>query len=220
MFYIDIWRVGLDGVLQEGQYEEFYSILDDEERERCDGFVNYDLAKRFLISHFYLRKILSYYCNDISSQDWKFIYNSYGRPEISLDHGLSLTFNMTHNKHDAYYIVTPGYICGIDVEEITDIDMDKSLMDMIFSDDEQKRLNELPLSLKKYAFFHYWTLKEAHFKALGVGFSGGLEGVEFVLKEEDIKSQRVIGLKKKGGRFYWTKYLADRKQILSVALFV
>jgi len=218
---IDIWHIKFDVSLSSSKYQSFYSLLDDNEKKRCDNFFNLELSVIFLTAHAYLRKILSYYSNNVVPQDWKFCYGAYGRPELAGEHNLPLRFNLTHTKQDAYYIVTNHYDCGIDLEEVRqdNFNLDKDIKNLVLAQKEQSQLQQLPLDLQQRAFFHYWTLKEAHIKALGTGFSTAPDQIEFILSERIIKSNQLCYFKTGQTKHYWTRYLARTQQILSFALF-
>jgi 4'-phosphopantetheinyl transferase len=102
----------------------------------------------------------------------RFGSNAYGKPFLAFSSlSPTLHFNLSHSAGLALYAFSYARQVGIDVEyKRADIDYD-SLAKVSFSPNEQALLYSLPDNLKRNAFFHCWTRKEAYIKARGKGFS-------------------------------------------------
>src|SRR5690606_9621686 len=108
MHHLDIWHIKLEKQLSSAEHQKLYTLLDNNEKKRCDNFANSELSTQFLLSHAYLRRILSHYDAAVPPYDWQFAYNAFGRPEIANQkpqNHLNLRFNLTHTENDAYVIV-------------------------------------------------------------------------------------------------------------------
>jgi len=79
-------------------------------------------------------------------------------------------FNLSHSEGLVVFAVARAREVGIDVEYIRrDFPVD-GVADRIFSATEREALASLGTERKLHAFFTSWTLKEAYFKGLGVGW--------------------------------------------------
>ncbi len=103
----------------------------------------------------------------------RFTYSNYGKPLVANeDNGNDLRFNLTHSHGLALLAVTRGRDIGIDVEYLRDMERDGELLaERFFSPRETAALRSLPPELRREAFFHCWTRKEAYIKANGKGLS-------------------------------------------------
>ena len=79
------------------------SVLSEEERIKAESFVNEDDREKYLLSHIYLRKILTFYRPHIDEGTWLFENNTYGKPEITAHQKNDLTLatdSCTHGYVD------------------------------------------------------------------------------------------------------------------------
>ena len=67
---------------------------------------------------------------------------------------------------------------GVDIEYISDNLEFMGIAESNFSSSEFSALLNISDSMRKEAFFHYWTCKEAYIKAIGLGLSCPMEKIE------------------------------------------
>ena len=174
---LEIWHKKLN------QDEDFsLENLSLGERKKAKSFVNDIDKKNYIASHLFLRDILSHYFTHISPKEWTFEFNDYGKPSISSTHNINFHFNLSHSKSHVYVICSSTLECGIDVEDIKDIEIKDELLNIFMSKEEQgefansKNKNEL--------FFKYWTLKESFVKQRAKGISMDMRDIVFKRLEE------------------------------------
>ncbi|WP_412059137.1 4'-phosphopantetheinyl transferase family protein [Bartonella sp. DGB2] len=97
------------------------NLLSPYERERFMKFKTSAHQQEYLVGRTLLRTILSQ-LGPLAKQEWQFVRNAYGRPEIAAEQQWAipgLNFNISHS--DALIVLAIGYyVCiGIDVEAIT-----------------------------------------------------------------------------------------------------
>jgi 4'-phosphopantetheinyl transferase len=78
--------------------------------------------------------------------------------------------------------VTLGREIGVDLEHIRDNLEGEQLAERFFSPREVAALRALPPELRREAFFHCWTRKEAYIKANGKGLSLPLDQFDVTLR--------------------------------------
>jgi 4'-phosphopantetheinyl transferase len=150
--------------------DQYYGLLDAEERRRHSQF-RFDADRHtFLVSHALVRVALSRHA-DISPEVWRFRKNEYGRPEIDNRGELPrLRFNLSHSRGLVGCVISEEFDAGIDIENVaTEIDV-LSVADRVCSSREMALLNSLPEATRLSRFLAIWTLKEAYSKARGMGF--------------------------------------------------
>jgi 4'-phosphopantetheinyl transferase len=158
--------------------------LSTEERARRDRFHFATDRRDFAIAHDLLRRTLSRYTG-VSPADWQFAKNKYGKPSIdSRDpHLAAISFSLSH---------TTGFVaCGVALAEALGVDVeraDRSLSAMqiaerYFSEQEVASLHRQSDEMRGVRFTELWTLKEAFWKAIGVGLSGSLASASFHIEE-------------------------------------
>jgi 4'-phosphopantetheinyl transferase len=96
-----------------------------------------------------------------------FLATSKGRPE--------LFFNLAHSQEMGLFGFSKVGELGVDVERIKDPYDGEKLAGRYFSSQESAYLSSVAEKEKARTFFRLWTLKEAYLKAMGLGFSGGLD---------------------------------------------
>ncbi len=173
-YKLDIWHIPFENLsFDAGSLES----LSQEEKTKANNFFKDKDRENYIFSHIYLRQILTHYFPWVKQEEWVFTLNAYGRPELSLKHKISFYFNLSHSTKRAYIICSSFPLCGIDVEELNELEYSPELLKMVLSEEEEKIFKKA--SNKKKLFFAYWTLKEAHLKALGRGLSLSPKEVNF-----------------------------------------
>jgi len=173
MSKIDIWHIPFEVLADVSEL-----TLSHEEKTKASKFRKKEDKHRYVLSHVYLRKILSTYFPSVEEKNWEFELSPYGKPSLSVKHNVKLHFNLSHSESRAYVICSKISECGIDVEEDKVISLDEKLLELILKPEEIKTFNEED-------FFSYWTLKEAYVKAVGKGLSLPMHTLSYQAIKED-----------------------------------
>jgi len=177
-----VWFLCFDTVT-ERSLRDCELVLSADEKERWQRFSFEEGRRQYLLSHGFLRFVLSRYA-DVSPEEWRFTRDAYGKPAITLSGQKelqSLSFNLTHTNGLAACAVARELEIGVDAEDITrrGRDISDELIRYCLSSVERERFEMLPVEQRKSGFFDYWTLKEAYLKARGFGLSLPVEAVAF-----------------------------------------
>lgn len=166
----------------------FEAHLSAQELERYHRF-RYDKDKDlFLVSHVFLKQILTYYTG-IAADKMEFSVNAYGRPElVATGRMKQLRFNLSHTDGLAAVIVTDAADCGVDVERFGRMNDLDAIAGRFFSPAEALELSRLPEADRQQQFYAYWTLKESFIKAKGMGLSIPLARFSFSLNGDIIRN--------------------------------
>jgi 4'-phosphopantetheinyl transferase len=167
----------------EGSTEKILqTLLNDKEKARADRFHFEKDRYRFSQFRGFLRFILGQYLqkapHGIALEE-----NPQGKPFLSSQRTTSLYFNLTHSEGLALFALSRVGDLGVDVEKIKNPYHGEELAEQNFSPQEAAYLNSVPPDKKAETFFRLWTLKEAYLKALGLGFSGGLDTFSVKINE-------------------------------------
>lgn len=151
-------------------------LLSSEEKEKANAFSKGIDKERYILSHAYLRRVLSKHYPKVLPTDWEFTYNQYGKPFISAKHEVTLFFNLSHSRHYVA-VILHDKLCGIDIEEDQGMPIDEGIQDIAFSQKEKYMYQKS--SYPKEVFYQLWTLKEAYLKALGIGLQCDPSSIDF-----------------------------------------
>ena len=158
--FLDIWHIPFKDLHVET------STLHVDEIQRANSFVKASDRDNYILSHTYLRKVLSSYYLHVEAKELLFEFNKYTKPRLNKKY--KLHFNLSHSKTCAY-IICSDEECGIDIEEKTDLELTDTLAKLVFCEEE---FIEYKISENKEDYFYkIWTLKEAYLKALGIGIA-------------------------------------------------
>ncbi len=168
--------------------EECYKKnLSEEEIARMNRFHFEKDRKNFLISHTFLRQVVSKYINSPPSSI-QYALNDYGKPSLLLnDAEPELSFNLSHTNGLVCCALAKGGEMGVDVELCANCHDVEELGERFFSSSESSAMMALESSaLRKERFYQIWVLKEAYIKAKGLGLSLPLHlfSIHFRKKEE------------------------------------
>ncbi len=100
-----------------------------------------------------------------------FVYNAFGKPDLSPEFGNRLKFNLSHSGGLALITIASGSDVGVDLEYIRAQSDYAEIARLFFSAAEVDHLNAIPSHLYAEAFFSCWTKKEAYLKACGEGLA-------------------------------------------------
>src|SRR5262249_51699226 len=73
---------------------------------------------------------------------------------------------------------------GVDIERIDQPELAQEVAERYFSKNEVAWIQSGPTDARTIRFTELWTLKEAFLKATGVGLSGSLSDVSFLIDED------------------------------------
>ena len=159
---MDIWQISLDHAGELGALRE---LLDPREKARADRFLSGSVARRFIVSHAAVRRILSA-CTGQQAEDLEFEFNAHGKP--ALRNGPS--FSLSHSGDLALCAVAASGELGVDVEQCREARF-LDLAQRFFSRAETEQLLGLHGDDLKAGFYACWTQKEAYIKAKGLGLA-------------------------------------------------
>ena len=174
---VDVWFIRLDVSRQPSKHD--LRTLSADESQRAAGMAATP-RRRFVAARALLRNLLASYLST-EAKSIEFSYAERGKPRLAgrhSDHGMH--FNVSHSQHRALFAFGRAPL-GVDLETIRPLrDMD-GLAGRFLSHGECKTLNELPVPLRRRAFFACWTRKEAYVKAVGTGIGLPLRSFDVTL---------------------------------------
>jgi 4'-phosphopantetheinyl transferase len=174
---VHVWRISLE--CGDAALMQLRETLADDERQRAARF-HFDKDRRhFIAGRGALRALLALYL-DCPPEQVRFAYTSYGKPLLAGE--TTWRFNLAHSHGLALLAVTQGREIGVDLEHIRDNLEGEQLAQRFFSPREVAALRALPAELRREAFFHCWTRKEAYIKAVGKGLSLPLDRFDVTLR--------------------------------------
>jgi 4'-phosphopantetheinyl transferase len=176
---LHLWRISVDYVAP--NLASLEQLLSKDERARADRFRFSRNREQYIIRRAAMRQILARYVG-VEPQQLRFSYGAYGKPSLAgpVD-GQDIRFNISHSEDLALCGVTRGRDIGVDIEHIrTDLDI-SGMTDRCLTSRERETLEQLPMSIRKHAFFVAWSRKEAYVKARGQGLGYPLHRFEVSL---------------------------------------
>lgn len=181
---VHLWRIALD--IGTPLLMRLREILADDERQRADRFHFEKDRRHFTAARGVMRILLADYLAQ-RPEKVRFAYNNYGKPRLTdKNNETDLRFNLTHSHGLALLAVTHGREIGVDVERLRAMEGDgEPLAERFFSPREVSVLRPLPPQLRREAFFHCWTRKEAYIKAQGKGLSLPLDQFDVTLNPDE-----------------------------------
>jgi len=111
----------------------------------------------------------------------RFSRGSQGRPFLAAP-ALHLDFNLSHSGDWLALVVSGGMAVGVDLEYCDARRDVLKLASRFFCAAELLDLQACDASARSGRFYDYWTLKEAHIKALGGSLGRELEAIGFALR--------------------------------------
>jgi 4'-phosphopantetheinyl transferase len=182
---VHLWYLWTDAIADPAVLARFESVLSPDERERWQRFSFADGRHQYLVSHGFVREVLSRYAS-FKAADWSFRPDARGKPAIVgpgafTQAGRTLCFNLTHTRGLAACVIAWDREVGVDAEEIErqGREVSTDLIRRCLSPEEWACLHSVAPERQRSAFFDYWTLKEAYLKARGFGLSLPLEAITF-----------------------------------------
>lgn len=145
----------------------WWEWLSPDEQARAQRFYRVEDRDRFILSRGGLRYLLSRYLA-CRPETLDFTYSHYGKPSLVAD--AKLSFNLAHSGAWVVYALSWETLVGIDVEQIQPRAYLEGLVERCLTPAERQTLAADPQE-RLHHFFQYWTVKEAHLKAIGLGLS-------------------------------------------------
>jgi len=147
-----------------------YATLTPDERTRSARFRFERDQQRFIVARGVLRDLLGRYLQTQPSHI-RFVYNAFGKPDLSPEFGNRLKFNLSHSAGRALIAIATASNVGVDLEYTRAASDYADIARRFFSTAEVDDLIALPSHLYAEAFFSCWTKKEAYLKACGEGLA-------------------------------------------------
>src|SRR5437667_2399683 len=147
-----------------------YATLTPDERTRSARFQFERDQQRFLVARGVLRDLLGRYLQ-IQPGKISFVYNAFGKPDLSPGFANRLKFNLSHSAGLALIAIATASDVGVDLEYIRAQSDYADIARRFFSADEFDYLIALPSHLYAETFFSCWTKKAAYLKACVEGLA-------------------------------------------------
>jgi 4'-phosphopantetheinyl transferase len=147
-----------------------YATLTPDERDRSARFRFERDRRRFIVARGVLRDLLGRYLQTEPGQI-RFVYNAFGKPDLTPESGDRLRFNLSHSADLALIAIATVSSVGVDLEYVRWQSDYADIARRFFSAAEVDYLSALPSHLYAEAFFSCWTMKEAYLKACGKGLA-------------------------------------------------
>jgi 4'-phosphopantetheinyl transferase len=161
------WCASLD--VQDETSARLYATLNPDERNRSARFQFERDRQRFIVAHGVVRELLGRYLQ-VQPRQIRFVYNAFGKPDLSPEFDTRLKFNLSHSAGRALIAVAATNV-GVDLEYIRAESDYADIARCFFSAAEVDYLSALARHLYPEGFFSCWTKKEAYIKASGEGLA-------------------------------------------------
>ncbi|MBE7381587.1 MAG: 4'-phosphopantetheinyl transferase superfamily protein [Leptolyngbya sp. SIO1E4] len=168
-----IWQLPLAWVST--QADNWSLWLSRDEQDRAQRFYRSQDRTRFILCRGGLRYLLARYLG-CPPDALAFAYGPHGKPSL-VNPPRALHFNLAHTKEWVVYGVGHHEHLGVDVEQIVPRLHLDGLIQRCLMPEEQACLSAAPAE-RLNDFFRYWTVKEAHLKAIGLGLSYPMTDVQ------------------------------------------
>ncbi len=155
--------------------------LNAAERERIERSRSAQVQDKLLQSRWWLRQCLSLQHGELAAHAWPIVHDAQGKPQLAAAYqGPPLQFNVSHSgDYLAIAIATGHDAVGIDIEQIKPQRHWREIAAQYFTAQEQRLLNNQPVSTQVSLFYQLWVLKEALLKAKGYGLTVSLADYDF-----------------------------------------
>jgi 4'-phosphopantetheinyl transferase len=165
---VHTWCASLD--IPSETSARLYATLTPDERQRSARFHFDRDRQRFIAARGVLRELLGGYLQ-IDPRDVSFVYNAFGKPDLSPGFGGELKFNLSHAAGLALIAIATASSIGVDLEYIRMQADYPEIARRFFSAAEVDSLSALQSDTYAAAFLNCWTKKEAYVKARGAGLT-------------------------------------------------
>ena len=154
--------------------------LHPDEVARADRF-RFDVDRlAYIGAHALVRSLLAS-VGPYPPEEWRFVHDERGKPEIDPAMASPLRCNLSHSRGVVAAAVSHRHDVGVDVERCDRTPRFEDLARRYFSPDEVALVQSDADDGGRVAFFRLWTLKEALIKATGEGLGRSLQSFAFTL---------------------------------------
>ena len=157
---VDVWLAGTD--VPDPVLEEFRALLDPAERQRCDAILRSADARRFVVAHGVLRRVVA---DRLGTGEFRWVYGPNGKPGLA---GGELQVNLSHSGDLVMVALSASRPVGVDLQQVLP-GLDVAAMAARFYPASEASLVTGP---DRFALL--WTRKEALVKAAGGRLTAGL----------------------------------------------
>ena len=141
--------------------------LSAEERLRASRFVHRRDARRFVLAHAALRRLLAAELG-CDASDVAIVVDPGGKPRLQ---GGELEFSLSRSDGFALVALSSTLEVGVDLEAIRPTAVD-AIVSRFFTAGEREALASLSAERRQAAAYQCWTRKEAYVKGTGEGIAG------------------------------------------------
>ena len=177
---LHLWLAWLD----EETPARYWEILSKDEHARAMRLCKPQDSQRFIKARGILRSILGRYLKRDPGK-LVFSYGVHGKPALKGYSPKELSFNLSHSRGLAAYVIASGLDVGVDIEEVHPLGNLDGMATNFLSTVEQDVLRTVPPAMKLISFFTLWTCKEAVLKADGAGLTYPAYGVKVSLRHSN-----------------------------------
>lgn len=182
--FVHVWHIKWSH--QDGELWKWMDQLSIEEKIKAGRFIYNHDRRRYIISHGFLRSVLSKYFNRTPSEI-RFGEGVHNKPFILANQEPIIHFNLSHAADVAVVAVSDRPV-GIDIEYLDANFPFVEVISQFMSEKEKSDFLRLSPSEQMKAFYYCWTRKEAYVKALGKGLSYPIRKITVPIKEELIQN--------------------------------
>ncbi|MGD1862481.1 MAG: 4'-phosphopantetheinyl transferase family protein [Leptolyngbyaceae cyanobacterium] len=175
---VHVWHLRCSAVADSVR-SHWTAWLSPEERDRLATYHRQIDHDRFIYSRGGLRYLLASYLGQ-APKSVHLVYGRHGKPNLPQRSG-SLQFNVAHSGDWIIWGFSCRSLVGVDVEIWQPRRRLSALIQHCLTVEEQAQLSAIPAT-QLGQFLHYWTVKEAHLKAIGWGLSHPLNQVQVMLE--------------------------------------
>ena len=165
-----LWIADVGELARPGVARACLALLDATERQRNQRFVRPEDRWRDLLTRALVRSVLSMYAL-VAPEDWRFALDGRGRPHVTHPAVEAPYFSLSHAGSMVACVVAQEPCIGVDVERVDPAAVVRDALPP----------RERVAVRSPGAFFSYWTLREAHAKATGLGLTNDSHRASFEL---------------------------------------
>jgi 4'-phosphopantetheinyl transferase len=197
---IDVWYQCV-GEAEASRTLDYLALLSEEEGQ-LHASLRPEARLEYLTAHALVRRALSLY-EPRPAHSWVFEADDAGRPRLSnAPEDWGLDFNLSHTDGLVACAITRSGRVGIDVEALDhERDLDR-VAKRVLGQRERSWWQGLAPEDRALGLLDLWTLKEAHFKALGSGPRWPFSDLEFSLDSEH-DARRLGGAEETNQETFW-----------------
>lgn len=208
---VDLWYYAYSEIDDEALQTAQAALMSADERSRHERFLFEPDRRMFLAKRALVRTVLSRYAS-VSPGAWRFGLAAQGKPYVAAPVVRpALHFNLSNTSGLVVCAVSVAHAqVGVDAEGIDAHAVDPQLAEMHFAPEETNALRDLPTDERPRRFAAYWTLKESHLKARGLGLAPGLDQIALRFDDDNVCAR--FGPRLAGDAAHWRFALIDAGQ--------